>query len=81
LESLQASVAKAPGVDTMTPGIQMDSLSHQRQKRCCDCGSAMQRLVGVFWFFEAEDFDWKISLPFCPICEPQLTKDCSETVH
>jgi hypothetical protein len=65
----------------MTPGIQMDSLSHQPQKSCSDCGSAMQQLIGVFWFFEAEGFKWKISLPFCPICEPELTKRCSPTVH
>jgi hypothetical protein len=42
----------------------------------------MQQLTGVFWFFEAEDAEWKISLPFCPTCEPQIAlKSCSDTVH
>ena len=50
-------------------------------EHCSDCGSVMQQLTGVFWFSEADDFKWKISLPFCPSCEPLLLQRCSETVH
>jgi hypothetical protein len=35
----------------------------------------MEQLTGVFWFFEAEDLQWRISLPFCPVCEPQLAEN------
>jgi hypothetical protein len=59
LESLQASVAQAPGVDTMTPGIQWTAFP-PAAKHCSDCGSAMQQQIGVFWFFEAEVFKWNL---------------------
>jgi hypothetical protein len=34
----------------------------------------MQHFMAVFWLFESEDFEWNVSVPFCPICEPHVPR-------
>jgi hypothetical protein len=45
-------------------------------KRCSDCGSKTQKFDVHFWMQGSEN-GWKVSLPFCPTCEPELSKHSS----
>jgi uncharacterized protein with PIN domain len=48
-----------------------------KQQRCPTCNSFMQHLDGLFWIIENNESKWQISLPFCPTCDPDVSKHLS----
>jgi hypothetical protein len=47
---------------------------------CSHCRYAMQHIDCLFWLNETEH-EWKISLPYCPRCEPELLRQSTRTTH
>jgi hypothetical protein len=51
-----------------------------KQGRCSHCRSDIKHLDVHFWLYGSED-GWRVSVPFCPTCEPELCKHSPAIVH
>src|SRR5215813_7249510 len=43
--------------------------SRSAKEECTDCGSPMKFLKGQFWIYGGRK-KWKLSIPLCPVCNP-----------
>jgi hypothetical protein len=51
-------------------------------RQCRRCGSSMQA-VDVDFLVSGTEINWKVSLPFCPVCDKAVLDDMHrpETIH
>ena len=55
-------------------------LARPKQGRCSHCRSDMKHLDVHFWLHGSRK-GWRVSVPFCPSCEPELCKHSPAIVH
>jgi hypothetical protein len=51
--------------------IQTFLTANSGEKSCHRCRSAMRHVDALFWLNGTKN-QWKVSIPFCPCCEPDL---------
>jgi hypothetical protein len=49
-------------------------------KPCSHCNSEMKHIDATFWL-NGTNNEWKVSIPFCPRCEPELLKRSPRTIQ
>jgi hypothetical protein len=49
--------------------------NQQKKQECDRCQSPRQFMDGYFWLY-GTNVHWKMSVPFCPICDREILKHC-----
>lgn len=60
--------------------IQTFLTANSGEKLCNSCSSALQHIDALFWS-NGTNNQWKVSIPFCPRCEPELLRDSVQMIH
>jgi hypothetical protein len=56
--------------------------THSKPRHCQRCGLSIQ-FVDASFALPGSAMSWKVSLPFCPVCDWEILKDVpqAETIH